>query len=64
MFKVICKDKECANKNEIYYFTQIDEIVICGGCKKELIATQMSQTEFDKVFDYDPYKQPEFYDKL
>jgi hypothetical protein len=56
MFKFICKETNCANKGISYYFIETTEITICGGCKIELKATKMSQTEFDKVFDYDPYK--------
>ncbi len=58
MFEVICKEKECANKNKIYYFMEVMERITCGACQKELTAAEMSKEEFDEVFDYDPYKEP------
>jgi hypothetical protein len=60
MYKVICKNGECINKDVIYYFVETTELTICGTCKNEITLTKMTKTEYDKVFDYDPYKQPEF----
>jgi hypothetical protein len=34
---------------------EVGNKVICGGCKKQLFAEQMTETEFNKVFDYDPF---------
>jgi hypothetical protein len=56
MFKIICNSQDCANKNVIYYFTDISESTTCGGCKNELKAIKMTKTEYEKTFDYDPYK--------
>jgi uncharacterized CHY-type Zn-finger protein len=55
MYKTICKESECANKDVPYYMPEINEIVICGGCKKELTAKEMTDTEYKKIFDYDPF---------
>ena len=59
MFKILCKEQNCNNKGIPYYFIEVSETVMCGGCKSELKSIKMSQTEFDKVFDYDPYKVSE-----
>ena len=55
MYKIICKEIACANKDVPYYMPEIENKLICGGCKNELTAKQMTQTEYDKVFDYDPF---------
>jgi|688.fasta_scaffold382406_3 hypothetical protein len=57
MFKIICKETECANKDLPYYMPQIEDKIMCGGCKKELTAKQMTDTEYNKVFDYDPFAE-------
>jgi hypothetical protein len=28
---------------------------MCGGCKQGIVPIEMSQAEFDDVFDYDPF---------
>ena len=55
MFKIICKETNCNNKDVPYYVPDVAENIICGGCKKELTAKQMTDTEYNKVFDYDPF---------
>jgi hypothetical protein len=60
MFRVICKNYECVNKNKIYYFIEIMDTITCGGCEKNIVAVEMSQQEYNDVFDYDPYAKPTF----
>ena len=55
MYKFTCQENECVNKNVIYYLLKITEQVMCGGCKTFNSAIEMSQAEFDEVFDYDPF---------
>jgi uncharacterized CHY-type Zn-finger protein len=55
MYKIICKETECANKDVAYYMPEVNDKVICGGCKNNLTAKQMTETEYNKVFDYDPF---------
>jgi hypothetical protein len=28
---------------------------VCGGCKEDIIPIEMTQEEYDLVFDYDPF---------
>ena len=55
MYKFICQEKNCINKNIIYYLPEVTSQVMCGGCKTFKPAIEMSQAEFDEVFDYDPF---------
>ena len=55
MYKFICQENQCSNKNVIYYLPQATDQVMCGGCKVLNSALKMSQAEFDEVFDYDPF---------
>ncbi len=57
MYKFVCYENDCANKSVIYYLPEVIDKVMCGGCKNFNSAIEMSQTEFDEVFDYDPYAQ-------
>jgi len=55
MFKTICKETDCANKDVPYYMPEISQKVMCGGCKKNITPIEMTQEEYDSVFDYDPF---------
>jgi hypothetical protein len=55
MLKLICNQNECANKNIPYYMKEATNPSMCGGCKQSIIPVEMSQEEFDVVFDYDPF---------
>jgi hypothetical protein len=57
MYKIICIQNNCANKNVPYYSPEATEKVTCGGCKNTIDSAQMSKKEFDEVFDYDPFKE-------
>jgi hypothetical protein len=57
MYKIICNKKDCANKDIIYYSPRVNNLTICGACKSTLIPEIMSQEEYDKTFDYDPFAQ-------
>jgi hypothetical protein len=55
MYKAKCLENECINKDIVYYLPEVTEKVVCGGCKAILDAAEMSQQEFNQVFDYDPF---------
>jgi hypothetical protein len=55
MFKLICNKEECANKDIPYYMKEATDPSMCGGCKDAVVPVEMSQAEFDDVFDYDPF---------
>jgi hypothetical protein len=55
MFKLICDKNDCANKNILYYMKEATNPSMCGGCKENIIPTEMTQEEYNQVFDYDPY---------
>ena len=55
MFKILCKETDCVNKDITYYLPNATDPTMCGGCKNDIKPIKMSKTEFDKVFDYDPY---------
>ena len=57
MFKIICKEDNCEIKNVPYYMVEPAETIICGGCKTQLSAKEMTEAEYKKVFDYNPFKQ-------
>lgn len=59
MYKIICFEKECLNKNIIYYMIDTNEKVMCGGCKSIIDAIKMTEKEFNEVFDYDPFQKSE-----
>ncbi len=55
MLKLICNNDNCQNKNVAYYDPQATNPTMCGACKQNITPVEMSQQEFDEVFDYDPY---------
>ncbi len=55
MLKLICDRIDCANKNIVYYMKDATNPSMCGGCKQDIVPVEMSQQEFDEVFDYDPF---------
>jgi hypothetical protein len=59
MYKIICNQNECANKDIVYYMPEATNPTMCGGCKSDLKPELMSQEEYDAVFDYDPFAKIE-----
>ena len=55
MLKLICNKEECANKNIPYYMKEATNPSMCGGCKEDITPIEMTQEEYDSVFDYDPF---------
>jgi hypothetical protein len=55
VLKLICDRIDCANKNIVYYMKDATNPSMCGGCKQDIVPVEMSQQEFDEVFDYDPF---------
>lgn len=55
MFKLICDKESCNNKNVVYYMPEATNPSMCGGCKKNISPTEITQEEYDSVFDYDPF---------
>ncbi len=55
MFKIICDKESCNNKDVVYYIKETTDPSMCGGCKQNIVPVEMSQAEFDDVFDYDPF---------
>ena len=55
MLKLICDRIDCANKDIVYYMKDATNPSMCGGCKQDIVPVEMSQQEFDEVFDYDPF---------
>jgi hypothetical protein len=55
MFKIICDKENCNNKDITYYMPDATNPTMCGGCKDAVVPVEMSQAEFDSVFDYDPF---------
>jgi hypothetical protein len=55
MYKIICKQHGCSNKDINYYMPEATNPTICGGCKSSLVPKLMSQEEYNQVFDYDPF---------
>lgn len=53
MKKIICKFKDCANKDVFYFMPIQDEKVMCGGCKQIIDAISMTEAEIQSTFDYD-----------
>jgi hypothetical protein len=58
MYKITCKTKNCENKEQTYYIIEPTDPTMCGGCKQGIVPVEMSQAEFDEVFDYDPFASP------
>lgn len=54
MYKVLCTQANCENKDIIYYLPTATNPTMCGGCKLEIKPKKMTETEFKQVFDYDP----------
>jgi hypothetical protein len=55
MLKLICNKEECGNKDIVYYMPEVTNPSMCGGCKQGIVPIEMSQAEYDDVFDYDPF---------
>jgi hypothetical protein len=55
MFKAICTKDNCDNKDIVYYIPEVEEQTMCGGCKEDITPIEMTQEEYDSVFDYDPF---------
>ena len=55
MFKLICDKNDCANKDVVYYTPEGEEKTMCGGCKDAVVPVEMTQEEYDAVFDYNPF---------
>ena len=55
MYKAICIKDNCDNKDVVYYIPEVEKQTMCGGCKKFITPTKMTQEEYDSVFDYDPF---------
>jgi hypothetical protein len=55
MFKLICDKESCNNKNVVYYMPEATNPSMCGDCKENISPTEMTQEEYDSVFDYDPF---------
>jgi hypothetical protein len=55
MYKLICKTEKCDNQEITYYIPEATDPTMCGGCKTNLKPIKMTKTEFDKIFDYDPF---------
>ena len=53
MFKVICNNESCNNKDTVYYMREATNPSMCGSCKENITPTEMTQEEYDSVFDYD-----------
>ena len=56
MYKIICKTENCENKDIAYYIPEPTDPTMCGGCKTDIKPIKMTKTEYDKVFDYDPFE--------
>jgi hypothetical protein len=55
MFKAICIKDNCDNKDVVYYMPEATNPTMCGGCKEDITPIEMTQEEYDSVFDYDPF---------
>ena len=55
MFKLICNQNECANKDVIYYMPEATNPTMCGACKEDITPIKITQEEYELVFDYDPF---------
>jgi len=58
MYKLICNENNCANKGIQYYFPEVKESSICGGCKAAIVPIVMSDAEIAATFDYDYKARP------
>jgi hypothetical protein len=58
MFKLICNENKCANKGIPYYFPEVQESAMCGGCKAAIVPIVMSDAEIAATFDYDYKARP------
>lgn len=56
MFKIICNEIVCDNKNIIYYMFEATDPTMCGGCKNNIKPIKMTKAEYEKIFDYDPFE--------
>jgi hypothetical protein len=55
MLKLICNKTSCNNKDVVYYMIDATNPSMCGGCKQNIVPVEMTQEEYDAVFDYDPF---------
>jgi hypothetical protein len=58
MYKLICNENKCIEKAVPYYFTEVEETAICGGCKNSIVPVVMSDAEIAEIFDYDYKAKP------
>jgi hypothetical protein len=58
MFKLICNENKCANKAIPYYFPEVQESAMCGGCKAALLPIAMTEAEIAEIFDWDYKAKP------
>ena len=58
MYKLICNQNECDNNAIPYYFSEIQDFTICGGCKAALVPIVMTEAEITNIFDYDYNAKP------
>ncbi len=60
MYKLICNENNCSNKAIPYYFTEVEETAICGGCKAAIVPIIMTEAEIAATFDYDFNTKPTY----
>ncbi len=60
MYKLICNENKCANKGISYYFPEVEETAMCGGCKAAIVPIVMTDAEISATFDYDYKAKPSF----
>lgn len=60
MNKLICNANNCPNKGISYYFPEVQESAICGGCKSAIVPIVMTDAEIAATFDYDYKAKPTF----
>ncbi len=58
MYKLICNLDKCDNKNIPYYFPEVQEVSMCGGCKTTIVPIVMTEAEIATTFDYDYKARP------
>jgi len=58
MYKLICNENKCANKAIPYYFPQVEDSAMCGGCKATIVPILMTEAEITETFDWDYKAKP------
>ena len=58
MYELICNENKCANKGVPYYFIEVQETAMCGGCKAIIVPIVMTEAEIAATFDYDYKARP------